>query len=101
MSESKVEKEVCKYAKKYGWRCVKFTSPNLRGVPDRMFLRSGIAMFIEFKDEGEEPSKQQVKRMSELSAMGFQCFCIDSIIEGEKLFDRIEMMKIIVQICKI
>jgi hypothetical protein len=49
MLESKIEFEVCKYARSRGVLAYKFTSPGKRGVPDRIFLYRQRVMFIEFK----------------------------------------------------
>lgn len=49
----------------------KFTSPNRRGVPDRLVvLPEGRVWFVELKAPGEEISKQQHKRIQELLSKG-------------------------------
>lgn len=90
MRESKIEKEVNKYAKSLGWNIYKFTSPGLKGVPDRLFLRSGIAVFIEFKAPNKIPNKIQIKRIKEIVTQGFTAKYIDNVIDGKKLFDSFE-----------
>ena len=42
----------------------------LRGLPDCLFLKGGRAAWIEAKRPGEQPTKVQVARMSELRAAG-------------------------------
>ncbi len=88
MRESKIEKEVCEYARTLGWTVYKFVSPGLRGVPDRMFLRDGVSIFIEFKASGKKPSKIQFKRIKELNEIGFYACWIDSVEDGIRLFNR-------------
>ncbi len=90
MKESKIEKEVCIHANTLGWLDYKFVSPGLRGVPDRMFLREGLLIFIEFKTLGEKPSKIQSKRILELMNQGFAVYIIDDIDKGKNLFNYYE-----------
>lgn len=90
MRESKIEKEVCKYAEKLGWLVFKFISPGLRGVPDRFFLRNGKIVFIEFKAPDKEPSKIQWKRIGEIRKQNFYVGIVDSIEQGKQLFNLFE-----------
>ncbi len=90
MKESKIEKTICKYAITLGWAVYKFVSPGLRGVPDRIFLRNGQIIFIEFKADNKKPRKQQIKRIKELKALGFIVEYIDSIEKGINLFNLLE-----------
>ncbi len=90
MRESKIEKEVIKYAETLGWLVYKFTSPGLRGVPDRLFLKNGTAIFIEFKATNKHPSRIQVKRMQEIMKAGFRVHYINTIEKGIALFNHME-----------
>ncbi len=40
----------CDYAESIGWTVWKFSSPGRTGVPDRLFLKDGAHVFVEFKD---------------------------------------------------
>ena len=51
MRESLLEKQCCTWAKNRGWLVYKFTSPGNAGVPDRIFIRKGIVVFVEFKSK--------------------------------------------------
>ena len=66
--ESSIERSVCKWAKDNGCLVIKQTSPNNRGVPDRLFLRDGKCLFIEFKRPGGKVSALQDKWIKELLA---------------------------------
>lgn len=70
MSEKKRETRVFRRARKEGWWCRKFTSPGYRGVADRLFLRDGRHVFIELKDDGEEPTPLQYERLKEVRDHG-------------------------------
>lgn len=86
--EAKIERAVCDYAKGKGWLAYKFTSPGKRAVPDRMFLRDGTALFVEFKAPGKKPTVLQSHEHERLRAAGFWVFVIDNADEGKALFDR-------------
>lgn len=77
--EAKVEAEIKRYAEAKGWWCVKFVSPGLRGVPDRLFIRRGRHVFIEVKRPGEEPTEQQYKRHREMRAHGAEVHWADNL----------------------
>ena len=49
-TEKQIERECKKLAESQGWMSMKLTSPNLAGVPDRMFISpKGRVEFVEFK----------------------------------------------------
>ena len=43
-----------------------------------MLLPGGRIAFIELKAPGKKPRALQIKRMKQLSALGFMCFVIDN-----------------------
>jgi hypothetical protein len=67
LTESQIERKVCKWAKENGILSYKFVSPQNRGVPDRMFIgpRGNVA-FIEFKKPGGKLSAVQTKTIAEM-----------------------------------
>lgn len=88
MRESKVEKALAEAVKACGGLCWKFTSPNLRGVPDRIVVTAwGKVLFVELKAPGKKPSPAQIERRKELEAVGAYWFLIDSVAEA-KAFAR-------------
>lgn len=90
MRESKIEKEVTKYAKVLGWLSYKFVSPNQKGIPDRLYLRDSVLIFVEFKQEGKEPTKLQAKCIKSIRNQGFNVIIIDNIEKGIKFFNTFE-----------
>lgn len=88
--ERSVEASVCAVAQKLGWLCFKFTSPGNAGVPDRLFLRAGRAVFVEFKAPGKKPRPEQRLQMEKLQAAGFLCYVIDSADKGRQLFEAMK-----------
>lgn len=83
--ESSVESEIRRYAEKRGWWCVKFVSPGLRGVPDRLFIRNGRHVFIEIKRPGEKPSAQQSKRRREMRKHGAEVHWVDNAAAAKEI----------------
>ncbi len=87
MLESKIEKDVCDYAKSKGWLVYKFVSPSNRGVPDRIFMRHGKMFFIEFKATGKHPTKLQEKKARDIQKQLFGVYVVDDIDIGKKIID--------------
>ena len=87
--ESVVERKVCRYGNSIGITSQKFTSPNRRSVPDRIFfLGNGIVKFIEFKRAGEKPTDAQQREHERLRNMGYEVHVVDNVEDGELLLDH-------------
>jgi len=71
LSERAIEAHACKFAKARGVLPMKLAGPNQRGQPDRMFLRDGVTLFIEFKRLGKQPTPLQWKWIKLLRSHGF------------------------------
>jgi len=87
MLESAIESAVCKYAKSKGWLVYKFVSPNNRGVPDRIMLRNGVIIFVEFKATGKQPTTLQQYIIKRIRGEKFKVYVIDSVEIGKKTLD--------------
>ena len=86
MEESKIEKRLKKEIELIGGKALKFVSPGMSGVPDRIvLLPHGRIVFIELKAPGKKPRPIQIKRIKELKDLGFDVRVIDSI-DGVKDF---------------
>lgn len=80
MDETRLERRFKKEVERRGGRALKFISPGMRGMPDRLvLLPGGRTVFVEMKALGEKPTPLQEKRAAELRQLGFQVHCIDSI----------------------
>ena len=78
MREKEIEQALVRSVKNIGGQCLKFTCPGMDGVPDRLVLLPyGKCAFVELKAPGKKPRPLQIKRMKQLTALGFQCFVID------------------------
>ena len=90
MLEKEIEKKVCDYARKQGCYVRKFTSPQQRGVPDRIIIAPGGAVgFLELKAAGKKPTKLQMHEMGLLKAAGATVGWADSVAGGMVLVDRL------------
>lgn len=76
--ESHIEKAVCVWAKADGWLVFKFSSPSLRGVPDRMFIKDGLIVFIEFKAPHKKPTPLQTATMAKMERYGAKVAWFDN-----------------------
>ena len=66
MLEKQIEEKSCRWAVNQGWLQYKFTSPSRRSVPDRMFIREGRVVFIEFKTEKGRLTSGQAREIARL-----------------------------------
>jgi len=89
MRESTIEKKVTEHAKSLGWVSYKWSSPNNRGVPDRLYISTTNIVAIEFKASGKRPTKLQLRQIGILINNGLPVYVIDSIEDGRELFTRI------------
>jgi Holliday junction resolvase len=89
MRESTIERAVCEYAKANGCLVLKLAGPNQKGQPDRMFIRDGVVLFIEFKSPSKKPTALQLKWLADLHEQGMAVAWCDDIERGKILIDRI------------
>ena len=80
MREKVIEKYLVNQVKKQNGLCLKFISPSLDGVPDRLILMpNGKMAFAELKAPNKKMRPLQVRRKRQLEALGFKVYCIDCI----------------------
>lgn len=68
--ESDIEDAVIRAAKKLGYTSRKMNGLGFRDWPDRLFINTGIQVWIEFKRKGKEPTENQLAMHKWLRAMG-------------------------------
>lgn len=85
MRESYSERAVCQFARDHGCLVLKLAGPNAKGQPDRLILKDGKALFIEFKAVGKKPTLLQTKWIERLRAQGFAAEWTDDIGHGRTL----------------
>lgn len=89
MLEKTIEGQLVKAVKEMGGRAVKFVSPGLDGMPDRLLLLpKGRIAFVEVKAPGMKPRPLQKVRLEMLRGLGFRVYVLDSTeMIGEILDD--------------
>ena len=87
LRESEIEHKVVAYAVKKGWLTRKLCAISHRGMPDRILMKKGCVMFIEFKAPSREPTKRQEREHAVIRGAGHQVYVIDDIEEGKHIID--------------
>lgn len=92
MREKIIERKFVQAVKAMGGIALKFTSPGVDGMPDRLvILPIGYIAFVEVKAPGLKPRPLQVKKHEMLRRLGCKVFVLDDEGQIVKLLD--EMMR--------
>lgn len=84
--ERKIEIKLKKEIEKLGGLCIKFISPSMAGVPDRIILLpKGKICFAELKAPGEKLRPLQLKRKKQFESLGFKVYVVDSFEKVDEL----------------
>lgn len=79
MQEKQIETRLKREVESLGGLALKFTSPEMAGVPDRLvLLPKGKIYFVELKALGKKLRPLQLKRKEQLESLGFKVYVIDS-----------------------
>lgn len=91
MREHEIECKLVTETKKRKGMAVKFVSPGLDGVPDRLvLLPEGRLAFVELKAPGKKPRPLQVKRKRQLETLGFNVYIVDEKEQIGGVLDEIQ-----------
>ncbi len=91
MREKAIEKKLVMAAKRRGGMAVKFTSPGMNGMPDRLvLLPDGRMGFVELKAPQKKPRLVQELRMRQLRRLGFYAVVIDGVDQIGGVLDEIQ-----------
>ena len=91
MREKALERLLIAAVKQAGGMALKFVSPGMAGVPDRLvLLPEGKLCFVEMKAPGEKPRQLQRLRHEQLRNLGFRVVVVDSV---EGIREVMEVMK--------
>lgn len=91
MLERTVERHLTQEAKRRGGLALKFVSPGMDGVPDRILLLPyGRIAFVELKAPGKTLRPLQVRRKAQLEGLGFSVYCVDGIGQIGGVLDAIQ-----------
>lgn len=83
-AERKLEKRCADLARAHGWYTRKWASPSHRGVPDRLFLKDGDWIAIEFKAPGNKPTPLQADEIEQIREHGGGAIWCDNVDDFKK-----------------
>ena len=90
MKEKNLERMLVRTVKQSGGIALKFVSPGMAGVPDRLVLfPEEKAAFVEMKAPGKKPTALQRLRHAQLRSLGFRVFVIDGKEQIEEMLNEI------------
>lgn len=96
MEEQKIERRLKKEIELIGGKALKFVSPGMSGVPDRIvLLPGGRIIFVELKAPGKKLRPIQERRKKELEKLGFTYKVIDNNEDIKDLIYYIDLMQIV------
>ncbi len=91
MQEKSIERRLVLEAKRRGGLALKFVSPGMDGVPDRIvLLPHGRLAFVELKAPGKALRPLQVRRKEQLEVLGFSVYCVDGVEQIGGILDEIQ-----------
>lgn len=86
MNEVRIERFLKRKIENIGGLCIKFISPSMAGVPDRIILLpKGKIYFAELKAPGEKLRPLQIKRKEQIEKLGFKVYVIDTFEKVDEL----------------
>ncbi len=89
MRERVIEEHLRLRVQQAGGLALKFVSPSMRGVPDRIvFLPEGRIVLVELKRPGEVPEPHQARLHERLRRLGVCVLVLDSIESIDWIFSR-------------
>lgn len=83
--ESGIEGAIREYGRRRGWMVLKFVCPGQTGVPDRLFIRDGVHVFIEVKKAGEAPTIKQLLKHEEMRAHRAVVHWVDNLEDAKRI----------------
>lgn len=83
--ESGIQSDARDYAILRGWWCIKVETPSMNGVPDFLYLRRGVYIWIEWKTPDGALSAIQVKRIKEMREHGATVHVCDNLEDAKRI----------------
>ena len=79
VSEKAIERYLVDEVKKLGGVCLKYSSQNMAGYPDRLILLPGaITIWVELKSRGKHTTALQDIRLRTLNKLGYDTYICDN-----------------------
>lgn len=89
MNEKRLEAKLRERVRKLGGLALKFVSPGIAGVPDRIVLLRGRTWFVELKSPGQKPSARQLIVHRQLDSLGHPVWIVDSDEKLEEFLNQL------------
>lgn len=83
--ESGIQAKGREYAVLRGWWCIKVETHSMNGVPDFLYLRRGVYIWIEWKKPGEDLRPIQVIRIREMREHGAVVHVCDNLEDAKRI----------------
>ena len=91
MLERELEKKFTTYCNQCGFLCYKFTSPNKKGVPDRLIVgEDNNVAFLELKRKGQKPTKLQIREIEKLQKRGILADWCDNLEDAKTFINQLK-----------
>ena len=84
--ESTIERKCTLFARQQGWFQVKIEKASIRGIPDRLYIRDGKTVYVEFKNAVGRLSEEQVRVIAQMREHGAEVYVISSMEEANAIF---------------
>ena len=85
--ESAIEKRCRLLAEKRGWLQFKIEKTNVNGFPDRLFVKNGKTVFVEFKNDAGVLRPEQERIIALMRSYGADVYVISSLEEANVIFE--------------
>jgi hypothetical protein len=83
--ESTIKSACSKALESWSWEVIHLIQTNKNGIPDTLCLRTGRAVFIEFKRPGQQPRPLQEYRHDKLRKQGFEVLIVQCLEDIQHL----------------
>ncbi len=87
LSEKKINKKSYDVAKANSWYSRNYKTPTNKGAPDRIFIKEGRVVFIEYKRVGKVPTKLQRQVAAEMLDHGAEVWWTDTVRGTKEILD--------------
>lgn len=85
MREVQIESPCVFLAEEAGWYQRKVSWVGRVGAPDRVFIKGGRTVWVEFKATDEEPRLSQVLEHEEMREHGAELYVVDSVADFKQV----------------
>lgn len=84
--ESRIEKTSRLLAEKRGWFQVKIERASINGFPDRLFIKNGVTIYVEFKNDAGVLRPEQERVIETMRQHGAKVYVVSTLEEADVIF---------------